>query len=54
MIDQANGILRGRCTLTPDEAFQALTKVSMDTNTKVRDVAARFVATGELGDGRPR
>ncbi|MDT0275350.1 GAF and ANTAR domain-containing protein [Blastococcus goldschmidtiae] len=48
VIDQAKGILMERFKLTPEAAFQALTRVSMETNTKVRDVAARFVATGEL------
>lgn len=48
VIDQAKGILMERFRLTPDAAFQALTRVSMETNTKVRDVAIRFVATGEL------
>jgi len=48
VIDQAKGILMERFKLTPDQAFQALTRVSMETNTKVRDIAARFVDTGEL------
>jgi len=48
VIDQAKGILMERFKLTPDQAFQALTRVSMESNTKVRDVAERFVRTGEL------
>ncbi len=48
VIDQAKGILMERFKLTPDAAFQALTRVSMESNTKVRDVAMRFVSTGEL------
>ncbi len=48
VIDQAKGVLMERFKLTPDQAFQALTKVSMETNTKVRDIAERFVRTGEL------
>jgi hypothetical protein len=48
VIDQAKGILMERFRLTPDAAFQALTRVSMETNTKLRDVASRFVATGEF------
>ena len=48
VIDQAKGILMERFKLTPDQAFQALTRVSMETNTKVRAVAERFVSTGEL------
>src|SRR4051794_34741031 len=51
VIDQAKGILMERFKLTADQAFQALARVSMETNTKVRDVAATFVRTGEL---RPR
>jgi GAF domain-containing protein len=48
VIDQAKGILMERYKLTPDQAFQALTRVSMETNTKVREIADRFVRTGEL------
>ena len=48
VIDQAKGMLMGRFKLTPDQAFQALTRVSMETNTKVRDIAERFVTTGDL------
>jgi AmiR/NasT family two-component response regulator len=48
VIDQAKGILMERFKLTPDQAFQVLTRVSMETNTKVRDVADGFVRTGEL------
>jgi GAF domain-containing protein len=48
VIDQAKGVLMERFKLTPDQAFQALTRVSMETNTKVREVAERFVTTGEL------
>jgi GAF domain-containing protein len=54
VIDQAKGILMERFRLTADQAFQALTRVSMETNTKVRDIAARFVESGELGDGQLR
>ncbi len=48
VIDQAKGILMERHKLTADQAFSALARVSMESNTKVRDVAERFVATGEL------
>jgi hypothetical protein len=48
VIDQAKGILMERFRMTADQAFQALTRVSMETNTKVRDVAERFVGTGDL------
>jgi hypothetical protein len=48
VIDQAKGILMERFKLTADQAFQVLTRVSMESNTKVRDVAERFVQTGQL------
>ena len=48
VIDQAKGILMERFKLTPDQAFQALTRVSMESNTKVRTIAERFVASGDL------
>jgi GAF domain-containing protein len=48
LIDQAKGILMERFKLSADQAFSALAQVSMDTNTKVRDIAERFVRTGEL------
>jgi GAF domain-containing protein len=47
VIDQAKGILMERFKFSADQAFSALAKVSMRSNTKVRDVAARFVDTGE-------
>jgi hypothetical protein len=54
VIDQAKGVLMERFKLTPDQAFQALARVSMETNTKVRDIAARVVDTGEFHSPRPR
>jgi len=51
VIDQAKGILMERFGLDADQAFQALARVSMESNLKVREVAERFVRTGEL---RPR
>ncbi|MCZ2828647.1 GAF and ANTAR domain-containing protein [Modestobacter sp. VKM Ac-2986] len=48
VIDQAKGILMERHKLSADQAFSALAEVSMATNTRVRDVAERFVHTGEL------
>ena len=51
VIDQAKGILMERFKLSADQAFSALAQVSMESNTKVRDIAVRFVETGEL---RPR
>jgi transcriptional regulator with GAF, ATPase, and Fis domain len=52
VIDRATGILMERFKLTPDQAFQALARVSMQTSTEVRDIAARFVETGEFEEGR--
>jgi GAF domain-containing protein len=48
VIDQAKGVLMERFKITPDEAFRVLVRVSQDTNAKLRDVAQRFVDTGEL------
>ena len=52
VIDQAKGVLMERFKMTADQAFQALARVSMESNVKVREVAERFVATGELDGGR--
>jgi GAF domain-containing protein len=49
VIDQAKGMLMERFRLTADQAFAALAQVSMESNRKVRDVAERFVESGELG-----
>jgi GAF domain-containing protein len=48
IIDQAKGILMERHKLTADQAFQLLTRASMHTNRKLRDIADHLVATGEL------
>ena len=48
VIDQAKGILVERYKITPDAAFQLLTRVSMDGNRKVRDIAEHLVLTGEF------
>jgi AmiR/NasT family two-component response regulator len=37
-----------RHKLTADQAFQTLSRVSMDSNRKVRDIADHLVHTGEL------
>jgi transcriptional regulator with GAF, ATPase, and Fis domain len=44
VIEQAKGIIMGDRRCTADEAFTILTKLSQDTNHKVRDVAAALVA----------
>jgi hypothetical protein len=48
VIDQAKGILMERFKLTADRAFDVLARVSMERNTKVRDLAQQVVATGEF------
>jgi len=48
VIDQAKGILMERLRLTADQAFSVLARMSMTTNTKVRDVAEDLVRTGQL------
>ena len=48
VIDQAKGILMERHKLSADRAFSALAQLSMETNTKVRDIAEHFVRTGAL------
>jgi AmiR/NasT family two-component response regulator len=48
VIDQAKGILMERYRLTAAQAFDALARLSNETNTKVRDLAAHLVDTGEF------
>ena len=40
-----------RFKMTADQAFQALARISMESNTKVREVAMRFVESGEFPTG---
>ncbi len=44
VIEQAKGIVMAERRCTADEAFAILTKLSQDTNRKVRDVATALVA----------
>jgi GAF domain-containing protein len=44
VIEQAKGIIMGDRRCTAEEAFKILSKLSQDTNRKVRDVAAALVA----------
>jgi GAF domain-containing protein len=48
VIEQAKGIIMGERRCTPDQAFAILTKLSQDSNRKLRDVATALVskATG--------
>jgi transcriptional regulator with GAF, ATPase, and Fis domain len=48
MIGQAVGVLMQRYGLTSEAAFSFLRRNSQNANTKLRDVAARFLETGEL------
>jgi AmiR/NasT family two-component response regulator len=43
VIEQAKGIIMGDRRCTAAEAFAILTKLSQDTNRKLRDVAAALV-----------
>jgi GAF domain-containing protein len=52
VIEQAKGIVMGSRHCTPDEAFAILTRISQDTNRKLRDVAAALVASA-TPDNRP-
>jgi GAF domain-containing protein len=45
VIEQAKGVIMGERRCGPDEAFQILTKLSQDTNRKLRDVATALVAS---------
>jgi len=49
VIEQAKGIIMGDRRCSADEAFAVLTKISQDSNRKLRDVAAALVARVESG-----
>jgi GAF domain-containing protein len=48
VIGQAEGILMERLKITADEAFALLSRLSQQSNVKLRDVARNLVETGEL------
>jgi GAF domain-containing protein len=52
VIEQAKGILMGGRHCTAEEAFAILTRLSQDTNRKLRDVATALVASAS-SDSRP-
>ena len=52
VIEQAKGIVMGRRRCTADEAFAILTRMSQDSNRKLRDVAEALVAKAQGGDRR--
>jgi hypothetical protein len=47
IIEQAKGVLHAKLGISPDEAFEVLSRSSQNTNQKVRVVAARLVR-GEI------
>ncbi|MEV5978366.1 ANTAR domain-containing protein [Streptomyces sp. NPDC052114] len=49
VVDQAMGLLVGVGQLTPDEAWNVLREVSMNTNTKLRTVAETLIDWGCSG-----
>jgi GAF domain-containing protein len=49
VIEQAKGIIMGDRRCSADEAFAVLTRISQDSNRKLRDVAAALVARVEGG-----
>jgi GAF domain-containing protein len=50
VIEQAKGIIMGDRRCTAEQAFQILTKLSQDTNRKLRDVAQALVDSAALND----
>jgi GAF domain-containing protein len=48
LVGQAMGILMERYDIDSDQAFAILKRYSQDTNTKLRDVAERLIATRRL------
>jgi GAF domain-containing protein len=51
VIEQAKGIIMGERRCTADEAFRILSKLSQDSNRKVRDVAAALVDRAQQTPG---
>lgn len=50
VIEQAKGIIMGSRRCSADEAFALLSRISQDSNRKLRDVAAALVANAVRGD----
>jgi AmiR/NasT family two-component response regulator len=54
VVERATGMLMERHGLTTEQARQALSRVARSTDTRVRDVAAGLVRTGQFPwDGGP-
>jgi len=49
VIEQAKGMLMSERQITADQAFEVLTKMSKDSNVKLRDVAQRLVEARSTG-----
>jgi hypothetical protein len=47
LIGQAQGILMERFKMTAEQAFAVLSRISQQSNVKLRDVAQRLIDTGE-------
>jgi GAF domain-containing protein len=54
LIGQAQGILMERLKITPDQAFAVLSRMSQQSNVKLRELARRLVETGEMPGRAPR
>jgi GAF domain-containing protein len=52
VIEQAKGIIMGERRCTAEEAFRIMSKLSQDSNRKLRDVAAALVARAQQTPGR--
>ncbi|SDC23393.1 GAF domain-containing protein [Geodermatophilus telluris] len=48
LIGQAQGILMERLRITADQAFGVLSRLSQQSNVKLREIARRLVETGEV------
>jgi AmiR/NasT family two-component response regulator len=51
VIEQAKGILMAQSGCTAQERFDALSRISQQENIKVREVAARLLASTRLAAG---
>ena len=49
LIGQATGVLMERYGIDPTKAFALLSRVSSNSNTKVRDLARELIETGHMG-----
>ncbi len=48
VISQAQGILKERFQMTPEQAFALLARASQDGNVQLRDLAQRLLDTGDI------